>query len=569
MAQGSNSKIQVRKLNLADNAQAHSVGVLERLPQLIEELDAAIMVIGREDGRFKYFNNAICRDLGKTRSEVRGKHYRQIFRPEFILVYDRLLNECADGCDHSTIFYWPEVNQWEKVSARVIVWNNEPCVLLAICFISEIARAEYRFENIAYFDNLLKIPNGEKLEEDINDIANFETVALLVIAFERFEEINNLYGWEKGNNLLMQIRDWLLISESRRAQIYRIHKGFAVLGRVVTMEEAEERAQEILTRFEQPWALTAGDNPISVFCPIKFGIVYGRYVRNEMRNLLLRTTLLEPGEKGYVIYDEEADSRVKRTMKLRDWLINSVRKGMEGFEVHYQPVANAKTKKWVALEALCRWTAPNGESIPPSEFIDIAEQLGLVRQIDAWVRRTAMHQCVHLGLDEKEFALDINFSPTYKINEKFLRELQISLMETGFPAEKLNIEITESTKMNFDEDTISGLNNLKKMGVQLCLDDFGTGNSSFENLINIPADILKTDRMFIDGIENDEYRQLLLISLIDLTRHLDMGIIAEGVETEEQAFLMDEYGVDFIQGYYFSRPLSFTQLAKEVHRFEN
>lgn len=535
---------------------------------LLDELEVAILIVGRDDGIIRYINHRVCKDTGKSYKAIHGQHYRQLFWPEFISVYDHLLTECEDGKEHTKIYYWAEMAVWEQISARNIVWESAPCLLMSITYITEIARSEYKFENMAYFDNLLKLPNGAKLEEDINDIANVETVGLIYIEIERFDEINNLYGWDNGDNLLKQVRDWLLSSESRRGQLYRVNNGFALLGRKVSMDEAKDRSEEILHRFQQPWALSAGGNNLMLYCTIRLGIVYGKYVKNEMRNLLLRTIRAqEKTAAGYAVYDEEADRKARQSLLRRDTFINCIFNNMKGFSVNYQPIVETATGQWVALEALCRWQMPDGEPVSPIEFIRTAEQLNLIDQVDGWVRKTAMKRCVELGLDKKNFVLDLNFSPTQKIDDAFVTRLLQLLEETQFPKNKLNLEITESAKMVFDNVNLKGLNRLKEHGIILSLDDFGTGYSSFSNLIAITAKALKTEKMFLDGIENDSYRQYLLSMLVDIAHYLDMYIVAEGVENQEQLTLLKKYGVDYAQGYLFSRPLTSEQLEKEAWRF--
>lgn len=535
---------------------------------LFNELEVAVMIIGRDDGIMRYVNRRVGKDMGKDRAEIQDSHYRQIFWPEFITVYDRLQTACEDGKEHTIIYYWAEMAIWEQISAHTILWNSVPSIMMSITNISEIARSEYKFESMAYFDNMLKLPNGAKLEEDINELASLETVGLVYFAIERFEDINDLYGWDNGDNLLKQIRDWLLASEPRRAQLYRVNNGFALLGRKVSKKDAEDRSNEILRRFSKPWTLSAGGNSLQIFCTIKLGIVYGKYIRNEMRNLLLRTIRGgETGDHGFAIYDEKADREAKRSLILRDTLINSVFNDMKGFDVHYHPIVDIKSQQWVALEALCRWTRADGERVSPMEFIPIAEQFDLIGQVDCWVRKTAMSQCVALRLDKKHFMLDVNFSPTQKIDASFIRKLSETFDETRFPPEKLGLEITESTRMAFDKNNLEGLNRLKESGIRLSLDDFGTGYSSFENLIKVSAHALKTEKLFLDGIEQDDYRQYLLNTLVNIAHYLDMLVISEGVETEAQLELLKKYGVDYAQGYLFSEPLPYAELKRESWRF--
>ena len=535
---------------------------------IFNQLGATIIVVERDEGLIRYANFRVCKNTGKPIEKIIGQHYRNIFWPEFISVYDHLTEECRDGGEHSTIYYWGEMALWEQISARIVMWEDIPCILMTIMDISDVARTEYRLESIAYFDNTLKLPNGTKLEDDINVLANLETVALLYFDIERLMEINVLYGWDSGDDILRQIRDYLLSSESRRAQLYRLNNGFAILGRGVTLEDAKERAEEILDRFRRPWTITAAGNSISLYCSIKLCIVYGKYVRNEMRNLLLRTVhTSDGGKEEYAVYDQEADNKATRALMLRNSLINCVYNQMQGFAIHYQPIVDIQTERWAALEALCRWTTPEGERVSPLTFIHAAEQLNLITTVDSWVRKTAMSECKKLDLDRKQFLLDVNLSPTSRIDDSFINSLLNTLRETKYPPEKLNLEITESAKMVFDESNLVVLNRIKDTGILFSLDDFGTGYSSLANLIHISAKTIKTEKMLLVNIESDSYRRYLLKMLVELAHYHKMSFISEGVETREQLAVLRDLGVDFAQGYLFAKPMPYEQLRNETARF--
>lgn len=533
----------------------------------IDNMGASALLIDAEDGTVRYVNNTACRNLGMRRQDLLNRCYKDFFWPEFIPVFETLLRQCEDGAEHAIIYYWSERAVWEQVLATPLPLEGRPCFLLTITNISEVALTKYMSDNAVSFDSFLKLPNGLKLEEDISTLANLETVALIYFTTESLSIINDLYGWNNGDNLLTQIRDWLIFSEPNRAQLYRMEKGFALLGRGVSIDDAKERAESISRRFEQPWTLSAGGRNISVFCAIRMGIVYGKYVKNEMRNLLMRTIDATRRAGEYIVYDEDVDRESRRRLMIRDSLINCIHNGMKGFELHYQPIVETKTGRWAAVEALCRWTMPDGTKVPPNVFIHAAEQLGMIGELDAWVRKKAMQQCVALGLHEKDFILDINFSPTKQIDESFIEELRTALTKTGFPASKLNLEVTESVRMPLDRENLEGLRLIAEQGIQLSLDDFGTGYSTLENLIKISANVLKTDKLFLDGIEDNQYKRYLLRMLVDLAKYLDMRMVAEGVEEENQFALLQNYGVDYIQGYLCSRPLTFDQLSQQIDRF--
>jgi EAL domain-containing protein (putative c-di-GMP-specific phosphodiesterase class I) len=241
---------------------------------------------------------------------------------------------------------------------------------------------------------------------------------------------------------------------------------------------------------------------------------------------------------------------------------------MQGFDVHYQPIVDVQSLRWIGIEALCRWQTPSGDRVSPAEFIHMAEQLGFIGQLDFWVLETAMRHCISLGLDKKDFTLNVNLSPKQKIDDTLIDRLLVVLRKTGFPAEKLNLEITESADAVFDNEKLHGLHRVAQSGIALSLDDFGTGYSSFAALTKISAGAFKVDRVFVESIEYDDYRQRLLKMLVDIAHYRNMRIVVEGVETKEQFELLKQRGVDRVQGFLFSKPLSYEQLMKMLYRFD-
>ena len=543
---------------------------LEILESMFHNLNVAVMAIDIIDGRMLYFNEKVCTDMEFEADNLSGKKYKEIFTPDFKKSYEQLKKECRDGEIHTIVYYWSNKSIWEQVSAKMFKWSGgTDVILMTITNITDVARAEYEYKQLAYYDSLTGLPNGKKLEEDINDLVNVETVVMIYFQIEGFYEINDLYGFDAGDSLLLQVRDWLLFSETKDAQLYRGSEGIVVLGHKVTMDNAIERAEKIVDRFNQPWVLYINGNNYSVYCHVRVGIVYGKYVKNEMRTLLLRSLRAPVTPGGYSIYDEEEDKKAKEELTLRQTFINCVYNNMEGFRVYYQPIVDGTTEKWVGAEALCRWRTPDGIDIPPLDFIHHAEKLKLISKLDNWVRERSMNDCMIWGMNTKNFFLDVNFSPNEVIDDIFIDRLMINLKKTGYPAIKLTMEITESAKMKFDEVNLAGLRKLKEKGIIFSLDDFGTGYSSFENLIKIPASNLKTEKVFLENIENNKYKQYLLKMLIELAHHLNMKIICEGVETEGQKKLLKEYGVDCMQGYLFSKPMNREKFEQEIWRYDS
>lgn len=541
-----------------------------QLAELLDEIQVAVAVVELDDGHITYINSAGSQEVGRAPEDILGCHYRKAFSPEFTDLFEALKADCEDGQPHTRVFYWMKKRLWERIFALRINWRGEtPAILLSSTNITASENDMHTYDRMVRYDSKLGIPNGVKLEEDISLLDFPEKVALLYMEIDHFENLNELYGFDVGDAFLEQVRDYLHETETKEAQIYRVANGFALLGRNVTEQDAIIRAEQILERFKHPWLIGAVNTVVPLYRIVNIGIVYGKYVKNEMRNLLLRTSKAPKNSQGFALYDEQTDASVKQHLWLRQMLGNCVMHDMEGFSICYQPIVERETHRWVGAEALCRWKTPQGEEISPLTFIHLAEQMGLIKQLDNWVRETAMAQCVGWGLHVKDFTLDVNFSPSQAINDGFIRDLLSSMLHTGYPALQLNMEVTESAKMTFGETDLEGLRRLRAEGVLLSLDDFGTGYSSFENLRKIPCSLLKTEKLFLEQIETDAYQQYLLKILIDITHHLGMKIICEGVESEVQCELLERYGADYMQGFFFSRPLTVEQFGKETWRYRD
>lgn len=539
----------------------------EMMTLLRDKLDIAIIVL-EEDGTIFLANQQVARDMHIPKDQLTGRNYRTVFEPEFTDEYEALHAACRDGVRHTMVYYWKARRIWEQISAiRVEIEPGHFVVQLSITNVHEASLAESDYRRMAYFDPVLGLPNSYMLEQDINELEDPQKVGLIYFQVERFADINDLYGIETGDRMLRTLRDWLLETERRGGRLYRVGDGFALLAYGVSMSTVTARSQEILRRFEKPWRLEIGGQTYEFYCAVKLGIVTGKYVKNEMRSLVMRTMRAEAGPEGYVVYNEEVDAQARTLMRRRQQLMNCMKQGMEGFAVYFQPIVEAGTHHWTGVEALCRWTLPQGEQVPPAEFIRLAEQMDLISRLDDWVHETAILHCKRLGLDKPNFCLDVNLSPTQEIEQRFASRILEKLERIGYPPACLNVEITESAKINLTEKSLAELDMLSSRGLVLSLDDFGTGYSSIENLIRLPVKIVKTEKLFIDDIEEDDYKQHLMRSLIEIAHLLGKRVVVEGVERASQCELLEALGSDYFQGYYFSRPLSASQLAKETHRF--
>jgi EAL domain-containing protein (putative c-di-GMP-specific phosphodiesterase class I) len=213
------------------------------------------------------------------------------------------------------------------------------------------------------------------------------------------------------------------------------------------------------------------------------------------------------------------------------------------------------------MEALLRWNHPEKGIISPALFIPIAEEIGLIRQLDSWVMNTACLDFMNLDKASiDDMRLSVNLSAYQFRNHNLAENIEQVLMETAIPPEQLEIEITETTAMENIDFTIKTLKRLNEMGVKISIDDFGTGYSSLNYLRYLPIHILKIDRSFISDMDKDLNTRVIVKSIIDVAHSLKLKVTAEGVETMEQLALLKQMGCDEIQGYLFSRPIPLNEI---------
>lgn len=540
----------------------------EYLSATLDVVDVSIFCVQADNGKITNCNQRLCTELGTPADQILFRPYTEVFWPDIVRLFRRLMDECSFEKAASGVYYWAERRRWEQVSVRKVqVQGGAGIAVFSVTNITDIGRSEFEYRRRVYYDQKLGVPNGARLEKDVEALESYHDVALVHFDIDSFSTINEVYGWDTGDYLLEQIRDWLHRTAVDGCTLYRVADDeFALLLRGTTFEAARKRARAVAHRFTEPWQANRGGT-LPLYCTVSLGLVFGEYIGRDIRNQLFRTVHSGGKKSTITIYDARMDKRVKHRFLIRQSLINCLQQGMEGFRLVYQPIVDPRTGVWRGAEALCRWNCPGVGWVPPTQFVADIEQLGLVDMLDSWVLETAISQCAELGLHKKEFTLDVNMSPLQMVDRKFVSSLLNILKRHAFPRDKLSLEITESSKFDFSHTNLAHLQNLRGSGIKIALDDFGTGYSSFENLMRLPAHVLKTEKSFIDHLEDDPYQQYLLRLMVDLAHTAHMQVIAEGVETPGQRDLLVDYGADYVQGYLYSRPLSAARLKTLVGRF--
>lgn len=468
--------------------------------------------------------------------------------------------------------YLSHLKIWLKVVNQAIYWSDGRLVNFATYYdITDAKKWQKQLVNLVFMDALLGLRNESSLEHDVRLAEDKPSLVLLDIL--SMQKINDVYGRETGDHLLRSMRDWLVDLNVPNSQLYRIGgDSFCLTVGDIAQTDLKALADTVSHRFTAPWVFEFkhDDSRIRLSCGASVAVIHGSYIHDDepLLNVIERTLNTAELRKRVVVYDKKMDSDYKNHIQLEISLKKCVQDNMNGFDVHYQAIADPATGIWCGLEALCRWQSPDLDSVSPVLFIPEAERLGLISIIGLWVLDTAICKCKAWGLDKhNDFVLDVNVSPMQFLDEN-LADKVIKILQTyDYPSKCLCLEITESTQFTFTDQSLETIEQLRAYGILVALDDFGTGYSNFNTLKSLPVDIVKIERVFVTSIESDEYNQYLFRIMVELAHTANMRLIAEGVEREGQVDILAKSGADCLQGYLFSKPLPPKVLETYLSRF--
>ena len=415
----------------------------------------------------------------------------------------------------------------------------------------------------AFYDHLTGLPNRRLLNDRLRHAIkhserNGLLMAVLFIDCDRFKIINDSLGHVVGDSLLISIANRLKEDVRSSDTVCRVSGDEFV----IVLEEVEELAdidhitQKILDSISEPHHLEGH----KVFTTVSIGIaVYP--VDNKSANELMSSADIamyhskKNGGNQYEYFNADMNTRSKQRLTLEQDLHEALEN--DELEVYYQPLVDINEQRnIIGMEALLRWHHPYQALIPPSEFIGIAEDTGLIIPIGEWVLMTACKQ-VKKWEDQGlgKISINVNLSPRQFVDVNLVSTVQNIINDTGIDPNQLDLEITESTSMLTIKKTIDVLHKLKDLGVQVSIDDFGTGYSSLSYLQRMPIDNLKIDRSFIKNIHEIENDRTFVKTIVKMAHTLGMTVIAEGVEIEEQLSILKGMDCEIAQGYLFSKPL--------------
>ena len=520
-------------------------------------------------GAYLGCNEAFCKYLGQPRERIVGRTVYGVAPTEQAQVYHEadlaLMRQggnqvyegqvvAADGSPHEVIFHksvFPDA-------------DGGPGGLVGTMLdISERKRAEEHIRQLAYFDPLTGLPNRSLLQSRLEQALQHPlreggTVALLFLDLDRFKEINDTFGHAGGDRLLQGVAERLRGLQREGDTLARFGGDeFALLLDPVRGElGAAGVAEKIIELFAHPFELEEQE----IFTSTSIGIVLAPRDGGDMGALLKHADMAmyaakERGRNVFQFFSQEMNRRALEHHQVATSLRRALQQ--EEFFLVYQPQFDLSGGRICGVEALLRWRHPEQGLVSPAAFIPVAEETGLIREIGEWALRTACAQnqrWQEAGLPA--VLMGVNLSARQFRQQDLIGRVERVLAETGLEPRYLELELTESMLMEAADATIGILSRLRMRGIRLAIDDFGTGYSSLSYLKHFPIDRIKIDRSFVRDISRDGDDTAIVEAIIAMARSLRLGVIAEGVETEEQRRFLLERGCQQMQGFLFARPLS-------------
>lgn len=448
--------------------------------------------------------------------------------------------------------------------------------------ITERKRAEEQIYNLAYFDSLTGLPNRLLFKEHLGHalahaIRTNKVAAILFLDLDRFKQINDTLGHSIGDKLLQRVAECLVIcvrkcdtigregGEDLVSSVSRLggDEFTVLLTDIDTVQDAARVALRIINTVSQPFNLDGHEVIVTTSIGISLYPDDGKDVVALIKNAdTAMYHAKDQGRNNFQFYNQSMNSTAYERLMLENHLRKALER--EEFILYYQPQLDIATEEIIGVEALIRWRHPDLGMVSPAQFIPLAEETGLIIQIDEWVLKTACAQnkaWQEAGLPPITMA--VNLSGQNFIRKNLLGIIGRIIDETCLDPRYLELELTESVLMKNAKETATTLRVLKDMGLHTSIDDFGTGYSSLSYLKRFPLDTLKIDQSFIREITTDPDNAAITTAIIAMARSLKLRVVAEGVETEEQIAFLRDHGCNAMQGFLYSRPLP----AAEVVQF--
>ncbi len=470
--------------------------------------------------------------------------------------------------------YSVEEDRWMDVNKSYINWvDGRRVELCTIYDITDKKRYQKKIERQANNDFLTGLFNRKRCEEDLERyirIAELSGVdgALLYIDLDDFKNINDGLGHQYGDVLLKAIGHSLQKIEGIENNCYRMGGDeFVAIVKDTTAYSVDAVCDSILDIFSKPWLLKSED----YYCTMSMGIVKfpsdGNSVEDLIRKADMALFTAKKQGKNRVEYYNDTDAEVShRRLDLEKNMRKATMDSCKEFEVYYQPIVDVSKDgdPCCGAEALVRWNSSEMGFVTPTDFIPLAEYLGLINPIGDYVLCQAAKTCRYWNeMGHPDYKVNVNLSVVQLLQSDIVKKVKNVLEETRISPKNLTLEVTESLAINDMERMKRILGQLRELGVKVALDDFGTGYSSLNHIREMPIDVIKIDRCFVEHIGEDDFSDAFVKMVSELATTLGVDICTEGVETTEQYEAIKALNIRMIQGYYFNKPMKLEDFERK------
>ena len=527
-----------------------------------------------ENGLIKELNHSMDEMMGYPAVSVIGTNGSQLLIPDNV---DTIRDWLASGASHSIEVqlcrgdgsrFFAEVNMRSDQTAKKGADNIQ---LVVVRDISDQKIQEDKLRKMAQYDALTSLPNRalfhERLEHAVTAAKRKNKHhAVLFIDLDRFKNVNDSLGHSTGDELLVEVAQRLVRGTRPEDTVARLGGDeFAImLEDINNVRVAVTVAEKILKLLREPLAIAGYELVTTPSIGIALYPDNGRTVEELLRNA--DTAMYRAkgnGRNCYQFFTRDMDNQMLQRLKLEADLRHALQ--FHHFTLHFQPQICFSSGEVIGAEALVRWNSGLKGLRYPGEFIEVAEETGLIVSLGGQVINMACEQLAKwnkLGIELPHIAVNLSSKQFGYVN--LVSSIEATIERTGVRPDQLLLEITEAAMMDDEKRAIGVMHKLKSMGIQLAIDDFGTGYSSLSYLKNFPIDELKIDRSFIREMTENEADRRIVASIVDLAKHLDLRVIAEGIETLTQAEALSSMCCENMQGFLFSKPLAADQFLELI-----
>lgn len=561
-------------------AQEKLVAALENdFSMVVNSMYNLVFKVRRDkDRKFIYVLNGgkLASTLGLEGKRMLNKSPQEVFPTDLEEMFEIKYEKAFQG---ETVNYTYAFNGRHLLTYLSPVYRGGEVIEIIGC-VNDISDLHYFQEEVkfmAYHDVLTNLPNRRKFNEDMSEFIQHakeynEKFAVFLLNLDHFKQINDSMGHSVGDLLIQEVACRLTFLIEEKGRVYRFTGDkFIIVFPLVDEEKVTLYANEILTSFHKVFTLS---NSLEIYTTASIGISifpeHGEDYEFLLKNADTATFAAKSnGRNTFQLYEPQMNHHLEEVLLMEYHLRRAIQNNE--FELYFQPKLDLETGNITSMETLLRWKNPILGNVPPDKFIPIAEEMGLIIQIDEWVLEHACIQNKHWndqnGSDPLRIA--VNISPLHFRLPNFVQFVERILEKTGLTPELLEIEITENSFIDNMEECHKSLHSLRKMGIYVAIDDFGTGFSSLNYLRKFPISSLKIDRAFIQEMEENPERNAIVKAIIYLAHELDLKVVAEGTETGEVIEQLKAIGCDEVQGYFISKPLpksDFEQLLGQCNK---